>query len=56
MNDHLTLTGRISRIWFRIPRRHAFHLKPERLNALKVFYNTDKVRFFFVPLTELGAK
>jgi hypothetical protein len=50
------LVERILRIWFRVPRRRAFHLKPERLNAVKEFYGTDTVRCFFAPLTELGAK
>lgn len=51
-----TLADRILRIWFRGPRRRAFYLKPERLNALKALYGTDKVLCFHIPLTAMGAK
>ena len=50
------LVERILRVWFREPRRRAFHLKPERLNALKALYGTDKVLCFHIPLIALGAK
>jgi hypothetical protein len=51
-----SLTDRILRVWFREPRRRAFHLRPERLAALKALYGTDKVLCFHIPLTALEAK
>lgn len=52
----MNLVDRILRVWFRVPRRRSFSLKPERLNALKALYGTDRVFCFHIPLTALGAK